>query len=830
STTTGTYEACWAIWSGTPGSSTQYSTSGWQSNKLTISLSNPTITSYSLSPTTAGPGETITFSYTINNPNQVSMTVGLGASIRKSGTTTEICDTTNDVSVTISAGSSTKTRSFVIPTSTTTGTYEACWAIWSGTPGSSTQYSTSGWQSNQLTIPETSSNPQLSFSPTSLDFGSVNQGYTGSKTFEIYNSGTDTLTYTLSEAISWATVSPNSGSSTGEHDIITVAIDAAGLNGSYSGSISISSNGGTGSVTVSVNVVEQLYTIQIVSIGSNGFLSPTNDTIVLQVLDQNNNPITDGIDFAVQFSNYPNKFNSYMEPLTVTIIGSRFHLTLTGSGPMLFKVPATITAQNDKGLSSSTTLDIKYAPDWAESNVNVNKILDALPDGNLIYLSGHYSFRVVRVDTEYYFVADVFDLNTSEGKFGIRYLVIDTDGNVPSNQSIIEKAVFTSVVYRIMEEDIIEFYTNLSKNYTAAADAGLNAYYVNLIRDIAAKLLGIIAGGYINPFSTTVDAAQHLNKIKNVLTTLGNIVGNTWDVTEGTLWLSGVNMLYNASTIAGSLEQEYNTYPTALKEACVYDYELCKVLKFYAELSLLMGIMGSTLVNETMPSETWGSQAIDIFTELIDGIGIPADLIIKGGKLTTIGNILAATAEKTIQAEIPIIEFNNNILIAINNSKTMNALISGTIMDTSIITPLLPSEDISYHPMNVNIATNTDVFILNLLGTYLDHDNDGMPDYWEVKYGLNPLDASDVSIDSDDDGYTNLQEYQNGTDPTDPMSYPTKEEESSEEEPAASEGVNEKKDTGIKVGKPSIPGFEATYLLILIGVYVVLIRKRRRHH
>jgi hypothetical protein len=48
----------------------------------------------------------------------------------------------------------------------------------------------------------------------------------------------------------------------------------------------------------------------------------------------------------------------------------------------------------------------------------------------------------------------------------------------------------------------------------------------------------------------------------------------------------------------------------------------------------------------------------------------------------------------------------------------------------------------------------------------LDSDGDGMPDWWEKKYGLDPNDPSDAAKDPDGDGYTNLEEYLNGTDPT----------------------------------------------------------------
>ncbi len=46
-----------------------------------------------------------------------------------------------------------------------------------------------------------------------------------------------------------------------------------------------------------------------------------------------------------------------------------------------------------------------------------------------------------------------------------------------------------------------------------------------------------------------------------------------------------------------------------------------------------------------------------------------------------------------------------------------------------------------------------------------DSDNDGMPDEWEIRYGLNPNSPDDANEDADGDGYTNIEEYINGTDP-----------------------------------------------------------------
>jgi hypothetical protein len=97
--------------------------------------------------------------------------------------------------------------------------------------------------------------PQLSYSPSTINFGTQDQGWTGSSTFEIWNSGGDTLSYTISESISWITVTPTSGTSTGEHDTITVSVvNTGGMVGYYSGYIYISSNGGSGSIFVDITI------------------------------------------------------------------------------------------------------------------------------------------------------------------------------------------------------------------------------------------------------------------------------------------------------------------------------------------------------------------------------------------------------------------------------------------------------------------------------------------------------------------------------------------------------------------------------------------------
>lgn len=54
----------------------------------------------------------------------------------------------------------------------------------------------------------------------------------------------------------------------------------------------------------------------------------------------------------------------------------------------------------------------------------------------------------------------------------------------------------------------------------------------------------------------------------------------------------------------------------------------------------------------------------------------------------------------------------------------------------------------------------------------VDADNDGMPDAWELKFGLNPNDPSDAKKDLDGDTFTNLEEFEAKTDPKNPESHP----------------------------------------------------------
>ena len=53
----------------------------------------------------------------------------------------------------------------------------------------------------------------------------------------------------------------------------------------------------------------------------------------------------------------------------------------------------------------------------------------------------------------------------------------------------------------------------------------------------------------------------------------------------------------------------------------------------------------------------------------------------------------------------------------------------------------------------------------------VDVDNDGMPDAWERRHGLDPTDPADYVDDPDGDGYLNIEEYLNSTNPREFIDY-----------------------------------------------------------
>lgn len=93
--------------------------------------------------------------------------------------------------------------------------------------------------------------PVLKTNITNLDFGTN----LTTLPIEIRNNGAGTLNWTVVENSTWLSVNPISGTTTTEVDVVNVTVNRANLTqGSYSQSISITSDGGSSTISVDVSV------------------------------------------------------------------------------------------------------------------------------------------------------------------------------------------------------------------------------------------------------------------------------------------------------------------------------------------------------------------------------------------------------------------------------------------------------------------------------------------------------------------------------------------------------------------------------------------------
>ncbi|MCB1231649.1 MAG: hypothetical protein KDN19_15370 [Verrucomicrobiae bacterium] len=103
----------------------------------------------------------------------------------------------------------------------------------------------------------------IAVSPSVVTTSTVQGSNPGASSFNVYNSASGTLDYTVSEEIDWLTVSPTSGSSTGENDPISLTFDSASLPvGVYTGEILVESEGlSPRTVTVQLSVTASSVTL-----------------------------------------------------------------------------------------------------------------------------------------------------------------------------------------------------------------------------------------------------------------------------------------------------------------------------------------------------------------------------------------------------------------------------------------------------------------------------------------------------------------------------------------------------------------------------------------
>lgn len=184
-----------------------------------------------------------------------------------------------------------------------------------------------------------------------------------SQSFDVWNSGTGTLNYSISDNVAWLTCSPTGGSSAGEHDTINVNYATASLaSGNYSSTITISASGVTNSPqTIAVD----LYVATS---------EPTADAGPDQYVDEGGTVILDGSNSSDHDDGIVSYLWEQISGTTVTLSGTTL-MTSTFVTPIVDSLgdilDFRLTVMDASGLTDSDDVSI---------TINDNGIIDFPPD------------------------------------------------------------------------------------------------------------------------------------------------------------------------------------------------------------------------------------------------------------------------------------------------------------------------------------------------------------------------------------------------------------------------------------------------------------------
>jgi hypothetical protein len=96
--------------------------------------------------------------------------------------------------------------------------------------------------------------------------------------------------------------------------------------------------------------------------------------------------------------------------------------------------------------------------------------------------------------------------------------------------------------------------------------------------------------------------------------------------------------------------------------------------------------------------------------------------------------------------------------------------IAGATSAALTLPDVLSSDAATYSVVVTNDLDTVTSSGAGLAVTFTDSDGDGIPNWWETSFALNPFSFADAALDSDSDGANHREEYLAGTDPRDPLS------------------------------------------------------------
>jgi uncharacterized repeat protein (TIGR01451 family) len=167
-------------------------------------------------------------------------------------------------------------------------------------------------------------------------------------------------------------------------------------------------------------------------------------------------------------------------------------------------------------------------------------------------------------------------------------------------------------------------------------------------------------------------------------------------------------------------------------------------------------VLGAFNTNQVMAGMTVNLELVvsNAGPHAVSGVGltnhVPAGLDIVS---VTLSQGSAVTNGQTVVAQLG--------SLAATTSAELSLVLSPTPQSLGWLTN--QAEVLGSAPGDPNHINNRLALTLRVIP--LDSDGDGIPDDWELAYGLNPTNALDAAWDSDCDGWTNLQEYQAGRNP-----------------------------------------------------------------
>lgn len=243
-----------------------------------------------------------------------------------------------------------------------------------------------------MSVQAVQTQPILSISPASLNFGTS----TTQLSVSVSNTGSGTLNWSATDDRSWLTVSPASGGI----GTMTVSISRSGLAvGNYSGTISVSSNGGSASIPVSMvvgattgsaTITVENTLIEDINISVNGTVvgsvpagetrshpvsGLTTMTVGFAVLSEKNG----GEPMAGVFSAVSNPSGTYRYTVD-NVIGSQYYFAplLTNKGGSRLLVGVNMGLQSEKrtnrvAVPNTQNVYFGYFRGYSNSNVRAYK-------------------------------------------------------------------------------------------------------------------------------------------------------------------------------------------------------------------------------------------------------------------------------------------------------------------------------------------------------------------------------------------------------------------------------------------------------------------------